>query len=134
MKILICTSVWCISYMIQLWGRSTCICFHFPPYLSQRDILNMLYHVLFSFLRGGGNNYLFIIMDRMFSSVNMIQLLLIWTSVMFFIVSMILNPFNVDKCNVFSRKFTPQTEMGCHGRDRMVVGFTNTCAISVYHH
>jgi hypothetical protein len=23
---------------------------------------------------------------------------------------------------------------GCHGRDRMVVGFTTTCAISVYHH
>jgi len=23
---------------------------------------------------------------------------------------------------------------GCHGRDRMVVGFTTTYAISVYHH
>jgi hypothetical protein len=23
---------------------------------------------------------------------------------------------------------------GCHGRDRMVVGFTTTCAISAYHH
>jgi len=23
---------------------------------------------------------------------------------------------------------------GCHGRDRMIVGFTTTCAISAYHH
>jgi hypothetical protein len=23
---------------------------------------------------------------------------------------------------------------GCRGRDRMVVGFTTTCAISTYHH
>jgi len=23
---------------------------------------------------------------------------------------------------------------GCHGRDRMVVGFTTTCAISACHH
>jgi hypothetical protein len=23
---------------------------------------------------------------------------------------------------------------GCHGHDRMVVGFTTTCVISVYHH
>ena len=22
----------------------------------------------------------------------------------------------------------------CHGRDRMIVGFTTTCAISAYHH
>ena len=22
----------------------------------------------------------------------------------------------------------------CHGRDRMLVGFTTTCAVSVYHH
>jgi hypothetical protein len=24
--------------------------------------------------------------------------------------------------------------LGCHGHDRMVVGFTITCAISAYHH
>jgi hypothetical protein len=23
---------------------------------------------------------------------------------------------------------------GCHGHDRMVVGFTTTCVISAYHH
>ena len=26
------------------------------------------------------------------------------------------------------------TYRGCHGRDRMVVGFTATCAVSSYHH
>ena len=26
------------------------------------------------------------------------------------------------------------TTGGCSGRDRMVVGFTTTCAISTYHH
>jgi len=25
-------------------------------------------------------------------------------------------------------------QVGCHGRDRMVVGFTSTYAISAYHH
>ena len=25
-------------------------------------------------------------------------------------------------------------EQGCRGRDRMVVGFITTCAISAYHH
>ena len=29
---------------------------------------------------------------------------------------------------------TLQTERGCRGHDRMVVGFTTTYAISAYHH
>jgi len=29
---------------------------------------------------------------------------------------------------------SPPTKRGNRGRDRMVVGFTTTCAISVYHH
>jgi len=28
----------------------------------------------------------------------------------------------------------PCLTRSCRGRDRMVVGFTNTCAISAYHH
>jgi len=28
----------------------------------------------------------------------------------------------------------PYPSRGCRGRDRMVVGFTTTCAISAYHH
>jgi hypothetical protein len=28
----------------------------------------------------------------------------------------------------------PVCREGCHCRDRMVVGFTTTCAISAYHH
>ena len=34
--------------------------------------------------------------------------------------------------NHCARLFKPN--MGCRGRDRMVVGFATTCAISVYHH
>ena len=30
--------------------------------------------------------------------------------------------------------FYKDHEMGCHGRDRMVVGFTTTYAIGAYHH
>jgi len=30
--------------------------------------------------------------------------------------------------------YKPNYKWGCHGRDRMVVGFTNTCAIGAYHH
>jgi len=28
----------------------------------------------------------------------------------------------------------PIFQLGCHGHDRMVVGFTTTCAIGAYHH
>ena len=31
-------------------------------------------------------------------------------------------------------KYSMYQVRGCHGRDRMVVGFTTTCAISAYHH
>ena len=37
--------------------------------------------------------------------------------------------YNVISTNVFYK-----TKGGCHGRDRMVVGFTTTYATSAYHH
>ena len=43
-----------------------------------------------------------------------------------------------DKSNLFFIRFlllnSPRYIGGHHGRDRMVVGFTATCAISAYHH
>jgi len=34
----------------------------------------------------------------------------------------------------FSFSYFTNGRWGCHGRDRMVVGFTTTHAISAYHH
>ena len=34
----------------------------------------------------------------------------------------------------YKQKGNSQVEWVIHGRDRMVVGFTTTCAISAYHH
>ena len=36
--------------------------------------------------------------------------------------------------NLINCPILPRHYRGCHGRDHMVVGFTTTCAISVYHH
>jgi hypothetical protein len=37
------------------------------------------------------------------------------------------------KCK-FTKYFSPSKQRDRHGRDRMVVGFTTTYAISAYHH
>jgi hypothetical protein len=37
-------------------------------------------------------------------------------------------------CLGLSKFVVSETRRGCHGRDRMVVGFTTTYAISVFHH
>ena len=48
-------------------------------------------------------------------------LLFFWKS---FLCTCNIQSFEKDKCSF----------RGCHGHDRMVVGFTTTCAISAYHH
>ena len=44
----------------------------------------------------------------------------------------LLNP--VNKTTKVVHNQIANTPRGCHGRDRMVVGFTTTYAISAYHH